>query len=354
MEQKTLIRGRGAQYNTPNRFLTHRYGTFHTEGIDEPREVDHRTQLLFDRPKTIVNHVDSPDIGPAYSMNPYQGCEHGCIYCYARNSHEFWGYSAGTDFEQKIIVKENAPELLEKFFQNFRGQVKPVMLSGNTDCYQPAERRLGITRKLLQLFLKHRYPVSIITKNSLILRDLDVIEALNRHHLVRVNISITSMDEGLRRKLEPRTATCTRRLEVVRALSEKGIPVNVMAAPVIPGLNDHELPEILKQAAQHGAASAAYTMVRLNGSIQYIFEDWIRTALPEKADKVLNQIREVHGGKLTDSRWATRMRGEGKMAEHVRRLFEVARRQYFGDREPQPLNCSLFRNLKNGQFGLFE
>jgi DNA repair photolyase len=347
------IKGRGAQIISDNPYLKNSYVTEHIEGLDEPMLSNSKTQLFYESPKKIVNKIDSPDLGLMYSLNPYQGCEHGCIYCYARNSHQYWGFSAGLDFERKIIVKENAPALLEKAFNNPNWEPSPIMLSGNTDCYQPIERKLKITRKLLEVYLKFKHPVSIITKNSLILRDLDLLQELSAMNLVHVNISITSLDESLRQKLEPRTASSNNRLKVVETLSAKGIPVNIMVAPVIPALNSHEIPEIIKAAAERGALSAAYTIVRLNGSIKDIFTDWIKKNFPERANKVLHQIADCHGGKLNDSRFGTRMRGEGFIAESIKNLFATARHKYMGNREMTDLNISAFTRPGNGQLTLF-
>jgi DNA repair photolyase len=347
------IKGRGAQIISDNPYLKNSYVTEHVEGLDEPMLSNSKTELFYETPKKIVNKIDSPDLGLMYSLNPYQGCEHGCIYCYARNSHQYWGFSAGLDFERKIIVKENAPELLEKTFNNPNWVPYPIMLSGNTDCYQPIERKLKITRKLLEVYLKFKHPVSIITKNSLILRDLDLLQELSAMNLVHVNISITSLDESLRQKLEPRTASSNNRLKVVETLSAKGIPVNIMVAPVIPALNSHEIPEIIKTAADRGALSAAYTIVRLNGSIKDIFTDWIKKSFPERANKVLHQIADCHGGKLNDSRFGKRMRGEGNIAESIKNLFATARHKYMGDRKMNGLNISAFSRPGNGQLTLF-
>lgn len=347
------FKGRGAQGNSHNPFSKTAYVSDHIEGLDEPMLSNSKTEFLPENAKKIVNKVESEDLGLLYSMNPYQGCEHGCIYCYARNSHQYWGFSAGLDFERKIIVKQNAPFLLEKFFNNPRYKPEVIMFSGNTDCYQPVERTKMITRKMLEVLLKFRNPVSMITKNSLILRDLDLLSELNSMDLVQVSISITSLNEDLRQKLEPRTATSLNRLKVVEKLSEKGIPVNIMVAPIIPALNNHEIPEIIKAAADHGASSAAYTIVRLNGSIAEIFEDWVKKSFPDRAEKVLNQIKDCHGGTLNDSRWGTRMRGEGNIAEMIRNVFQVARNKYMGDRELKELRRDIFKRPGNGQLTLF-
>src|SRR5690606_469652 len=311
MEQEEYFKGRGAQIKTENKFLKNQYVTEHIEGLDEPLLTAPETQVFYEQPKKIVNKVTSPDLGLGYSLNPYQGCEHGCIYCYARNTHEYWGYSAGLDFESKIIIKENAPQVLIKQLESKNWDPKPIMLAGNTDCYQPLEAKKQLTRKILEVLLRYKHPVSIITKNALILRDLDLLKQLNALDLVHVNISITTLNEELRRKLEPRTVSGKKRLEVVKQLTEAGIPVNVMLAPIIPALNSSEIPELMLAAAAAGASSAAYTIVRLNGAVGRIFEDWLRKAYPDRADKVLYQTAHCHGGNLNDSRYGTRMLGEG-------------------------------------------
>jgi DNA repair photolyase len=288
-----------------------------------------------------------------YSINPYQGCEHGCIYCYARNSHEYYGFSAGLDFERKIIIKRNAPELLEQYFNKKNYKPVCIMLSGNTDCYQPVERRLEITRKLLEMFLHYKNPVSIITKNNLILRDLDILTELASMNLVHVNVSITSLNEQLRQKLEPRTVTATGRLAVVQKLAEKSIPVRVMAAPIIPGLNSNEVPNIIKAAADRGALAAGFTIVRLNGSIAEIFSDWIHKAFPDRAEKVLNMIRECHDGKLNDSDFGRRMSGEGKVAESIHQMFRMACNRFMGGRVMPEYDYTLFVPKKGKQTSLF-
>lgn len=347
------LKGRGSQLNTANPYLQNKYVAEHIEGLDEELLTNEKTEYFRDNPKKIINKVDSPDIGLAYSMNPYQGCEHGCIYCYARNTHQYWGFSAGLDFERKIIVKENAPGLLEKTFQKPNYKPEVIMFSGNTDCYQPVERKLKITRRMLEILLKYRHPVSMITKNSLILRDADILSEMAKLNLVNVSISITSLDEKLRSKIEPRTAAAAKRLEVVKQLSTIGIPVNVMVAPIIPSLNSHEVPAIIKAAAENGALSAGYTIVRLNGAIGEIFTDWIHKNFPDRAEKVLHQVADCHGGNLNDSRFGTRMRGEGKIAESIRNLFYSARKKYMGDKKLPELNFDLFVRTEKGQLSLF-
>lgn len=353
INQETF-KGRGAQLNTANPYLRQTYVTEHIEGLDEPLLSNSKTEFYHESPKKIVNKVNSPDIGLMYSMNPYQGCEHGCIYCYARNSHQYWGFSAGLDFERKIIIKENAPELLEQFLKKYKGIPQPIMLSGNTDCYQPIERKLEITRRMLKVLLKYRYPVSIITKNSLIIRDIDILKEMTKASLVHVSVSITTLDKELQQKLEPRTTSASKRLNVVKVLSDENIPVNVMVAPIIPGLNNHEIPEIIHQASEHGACSAGYTIVRLNGAVKDIFEDWIKKTFPARAEKVLHQIAACHGGQLNDSRFGIRIRGEGKIAESIGNLFKIARKKYMNEKTMKPLNLRAFRKPVEGQLSLFE
>ncbi len=349
------FKGRGAQINPNTRFQQSHYVQEHIEALDEPFLQKEKTDIIFTYPKTIINKVESTDIGAAYSLNPYQGCEHGCIYCYARNSHEFWGYSAGLDFERKIIVKKNAIELLEKQFSQKNWKPKPIMLSGNTDCYQPIEREFELTRKVLQTCLKYKHPVSVITKNALITRDLDVLTELAEQNLVHVMVSITGTDEKVRQLLEPRTATYKNRMAVLEALSKHNIPCGVMVAPIIPGINNHEIPSVIEQAANAGATTAGITIVRLNGTVAQLFKDWLEKNFPDRAEKVWNQISECHGGKVNDSRPGTRMRGEGKMAESIMQLFKLSKTKFMPEAgSRKELNCDAF-NYKAGdvQLSLF-
>ena len=347
------FKGRGSQINTHNKFLKNKYVPAHIEGLDGPMLENTATQFFIENPKKIVSGSNSPDLSHMYSINPYQGCEHGCIYCYARNTHEYYGFSAGLDFERKIITKPNAPELLEQYFNKKNYGPVCILLSGNTDCYQPVERKLKITRALLQVFLKYRNPVSIITKNNVILRDLDIITELANMNLVHVNVSLTSLDEQLRQKLEPRTVTATGRLAVIEKLSQAGVPVRVMAAPIIPGLNSNEIPNIIKAAADRGALSAGFTIVRLNGSIAEIFTDWINKAFPDRADKVLNAIKACHDGNLNDSNFGRRMSGDGPVAESIHQLFKMACNKFLADREMPGFDYSLFVPKGGRQASLF-
>jgi DNA repair photolyase len=321
--QSDYLKGRGAQLNPHNHFLKNDYVREHAEGIDDWEVTDHKTSFIFGHAKSIVNKVDSPDVGMAYSLNPYQGCEHGCTYCYARNAHEYWGFSAGLDFERKIIVKKDAPELFRKFLAKKGWDASIISLSGNTDCYQPAERKFRITRQLLQIALEHRQPIGMITKNSLVLRDVDLLKEMAEQNLCMVYVSINSLNEDLRLKMEPRTTTAKQRLKVVEELTKAGIPVGVMVAPLIPGLSDHEVPAILKAVAERGALKAGYTIVRLNGAISGIFKDWLEKNYPDRADKVWHSIQSCHAGQVNDSRFGSRMAGDGNIAQMIRDTFAL-------------------------------
>ncbi|MFN7793525.1 MAG: PA0069 family radical SAM protein [Cyclobacteriaceae bacterium] len=345
------FKGRGSQIKSGNKFLKAQYVTDHIEGLDEPLLENPKTQIFQETPKKILNRVDSPDLGFGYSMNPYQGCEHGCVYCYARNTHEYYGFSAGLDFESKIIVKKNAARLLEQELLKPSWNAVPIMLSGNTDCYQPQEKKFEITRSLLKVLAQYRHPVSIISKNSLVLRDLDVLQDLASDNLVHVYISITTLDEELRRTLEPRTASSIKRLKTVEALAKANVPVGIMNAPIIPGLNHHEIPAILKAASEHGALNAGMTIVRLNGSISILFEDWLRKNFPDRFDKVWNQICSLHDGNVNDSQFGRRMRGEGNIADAIHQLFRSSKKKYFAGKTMPVYDLTKFR--KGGMMSLF-
>lgn len=353
IENKNYFTGRGTQINTHNRFLKTKYVAEHIEGLDEEFLSHTATEFIEETPKKVISVNDSPDIPFRYSVNPYQGCEHGCVYCYARNAHEYWGYGAGLDFERKILVKKTAPQILERQLSAKNYAPDVIMLSGNTDCYQPIERKLKLTRSILQILADYKHPVGIITKNSLILRDMDILKRLAENQLVSVAITINSLREELRRKMEPRTTTAQSRLQVIRQLSDAGIPVRLMCAPIIPGLNSDEIPELIKSAANHGASGASFTIVRLNGAIETLFKDWIYKAYPDRADKVLNQIAACHGGKLNDSRWGNRMRGDGHVANTIHQLFRVSLKQYMPNYEPMTLRTDLFTPKRGRQLELF-
>lgn len=289
-----------------------------------------------------------------YSANPYQGCEHGCAYCFARPTHEFWGYSAGTDFERKIMVKKNAPELLEKFFQKRNYVPKTLVLSGNTDCYQPAERRFELTRQMLQVCLRYRHPVSLITKNALVLRDLDILTRLTEKNLVTVNFSIPTLNEALRRAMEPRTSTAAKKLQAIETLSSNGIPVGVMIAPVIPGLTADEILGIQKNVAEAGAVKIGYSLVRLNDTVEPVFIAWLENHFPERAQKVLNLIRSMRGGNLGEKRMFERYKGEGNIAELIHNTFALGKRKYFADKNPVVLSTAAFTGSPVQQLRLFD
>ncbi|NNC82950.1 MAG: PA0069 family radical SAM protein [Flavobacteriales bacterium] len=348
-EHEKYLKGQGAQKQIHNRFERQSYVTEHWEGIDEVDEGPEKTSFIEVHPKTIITPNSSPDVPFDLSINPYQGCEHGCVYCYARNSHQYWGYGPGRDFERAILVKKNAATLLEKTFRKKSYRPELIVISGNTDCYQPIERKLGLTRQLLQVFQRYQHPVGLITKNSMIQRDIDILAAMAEKDLVRVTISITSLKEETRRKLEPRTASVSQRLKTVRRLSDAGIPVNVNLAPIIPAINSDEVFDIVQAAADHGAVSANYIMVRLNGAIGEIFSDWVHKAYPERAEKVLHLIREVHEGGLNSSEWKTRMRGTGTYADQIHRIFDIARQKFLPKKEPTEMDYSRFSVPDRGQ-----
>ncbi|MDF1695158.1 MAG: PA0069 family radical SAM protein [Saprospiraceae bacterium] len=350
---RDVISGRGAQINPNNPFENRVKSTDIDEvWIDNELPVT-KTRIVDTFPKTIVNKVMSPDTGMEYSLNPYQGCEHGCVYCYARTTHTYWGYSSGTDFETTILAKKNAAELLEKKITSKRWKVHPIMLSGNTDCYQPVERKLQLTRQLLEVFLQYKHPVGIVTKNTLILRDLDLLKKLNRYNLVSVAISINTLDDKLRRKLEPRASSISKRLDLIKRLTSAGIPVTVLAAPIIPGLNDHDIFNLVKKVASLGARRITHIVLRLNGDLPEIFSDWLDKSYPDRAKKVLNKVAEMHNGKLGSSVYGERMRGTGIIADMIDQQFKMAKRMYLLDNPPFQYNTSVFDRDKSPQLKLF-
>jgi len=337
------LQGRGAQFNTKNRFLKNELTREHSEGIDDWEESNVPTVYMEQESKTIVNKVESKDVGMGYSMNPYAGCEHGCIYCYARNVHEYWGYSAGLDFERKIIVKKNAPQLLRKFLMHPKWDATPIMLSGNTDCYQPAEQKYRLTRGLLEVCNEFNQPVGILTKNSWILKDKDVLQEMAKKKIVSAMVSITSFNEDLRRTMEPRTTTAKQKLKVINELSTAGVRMGIMMGPMIPGLNEQEMQRIMKAAADNGATFTAYTFIRLNGAIKLLFHDWLYKNFPDRADKVWHLIEQSHDGKVNDTRWGVRMRGEGNIAELVAQQYKKYGKLYRMNAEEWSLDTTIFR-----------
>jgi DNA repair photolyase len=350
------IHGRSASWNPANRFekLHVDLGDVDVVQVDPMDEEKPRRQTQFfrDGTKTIIARNNSPDVGFETSLNPYRGCEHGCIYCFARPTHEYLGLSAGLDFESKIMVKIDAPKLLEAELSSPKWQPQVLVMSGVTDPYQPIERKLRITRGCLEVLAKFRNPVAIITKNRLVTRDIDLLGELAGYGAAAVNVSVTSLDPSVQRVLEPRTSSPAARLETVAALRAAGIPVGVMVAPIIPGLTDHEVPKIVEACARAGAQFAGYTIVRLPWAIAPLFEHWLDEHFPEKKEKVLNRIRHIRGGaKLNDARWGTRIRGEGILAEQIRSMFEVACRRAGLGARPQ-LSASAFRRSRE-QLDLF-
>ena len=349
-EPRRSIVGRGAARNPKNRFERIEVEPDETEG-DEPRP---ETVYLRDHSRSIIARNDSPDIGFDASINPYRGCSHGCVYCYARPTHEYLGLSAGLDFESRILVKQDAPELLRKELLSSRWNPQVLSMSGVTDPYQPVERRLRITRRCLGVLAEFRNPVVIVTKNYLVTRDMDLLSELASHDAAAVAFSLTTLKDDLRRILEPRTSRPTRRLAAVEKLAAGGIPVGVMTAPVIPGLNDHELPDLLSAAAEAGATFAAYVPVRLPYAVAPLFEDWLARHFPERKDKVLNRIRSMRGGELNDASFGSRMRGEGLFAQHIAQLFSIScRRAGMGEGRFPKLSTAAFRGGGGAQPDLF-
>jgi len=354
--ENLILSHRGAADNPANRFeKIHLEPDADWNPDDEigGRPPGPKTQFFKDHSQTVIARNDSPDVGFQASLNPYRGCEHGCIYCYARPFHEYLGFSAGLDFESKIMVKEDAPELLREELSSPKWQPQVIFLSGVTDCYQPVERKLKLTRRCLEVLAEFRNSVFIVTKNQLVTRDIDLLAELARHRAVSVWLSITTLDSDLRNVMEPRTSPPAARLAAVRELAAAGIPVGVNVAPIIPGLTDHETPAILKAAAEAGATSAGYTVVRLPHAVAPLFENWLQTHFPDRKEKVLNRLRAMHDGKLYDSRWGKRFGGEGIFAEQISRMFQVARRKAgISDVEPE-LSTAAFRRPAGAQLSLF-
>jgi DNA repair photolyase len=344
--------GRGAADNPPNRF----------EKIDlEPDEDWNpeedplpRTVFLKDHSSTIITYNNSPDVGFEASINPYRGCEHGCIYCYARPTHEYLGFSAGLDFETKIMVKQDAPGLLREELSSPRWTPRVIAMSGVTDCYQPVERRLKLTRGCLEVLSEFRNPVVIITKNNLVTRDIDLLAALAASQAAAVFISVTTLDVELKKLMEPRTSPPAARLAAIRALSEAGIPAGVLVAPVLPGLTDHELPSIIAAAVDAGARFAGYVTLRLPYAVAPLFEAWLTRHLPARKDKVLNRIRALRDGKLNNSEFGSRMRGQGIFADQIEALFDVACRKAGVAGKSPTLSTAAFRSPGVKQLSLFQ
>ena len=344
------IRGRGAADNPPNRFDRIEIQP-DGEMLDQEAPILPETVYLKDTARTIIAANDSPDVGFTHSINPYRGCSHGCIYCYARPTHEYFGLSAGLDFETKIFVKEDAPQLLRKELSSPNWQPTTLSLSGVTDCYQPVERQLALTRKCLEVLLEFRNPAGVITKNHLVTRDIDLLAQLASLSAAVVMVSVTTLDPELSARMEPRTSAPARRLAAIEAIARAGIPAGVMVAPVIPGLTDHEMPSILKAAAEAGAMTCGYVPVRLPFAVAPLFEQWLSRHYPDRKDKVLNRIRDLRGGKLNDSNFHSRMRGQGVFADQIASMFQLARRKAGLDKPFPKLSTEAFR--AGGQLTLF-
>lgn len=350
MDEPGLVRGRGAADNPPNRFESLQLER--DEDWNPEEDPSPKTQFLRDLSQSIISYNDGPDISFRASINAYRGCEHGCSYCYARPTHEYLGFSAGLDFESRIMVKENAPELLRRELSGRNWKPQLLAMSGVTDCYQPIERRLQLTRRCLTVLAEFLNPVCIITKNFLVTRDLDLLRELAAHQAVMVHLSLTSLDRDLARMLEPRASLPNQRLAAIEALSKAGIPVGVLVAPVIPALNDHEVPAVLAAAKAAGAGWAGTEVLRLPLTVAPVFQQWLERHVPEKKDKILNRIRSIRGGKLNDPRFGSRMRGEGVFAEQISQMFYVARRKAGLAEEAPELSTAAFRRPEGAQLRL--
>jgi DNA repair photolyase len=346
------FRGRGTSLNPKNRFDRLAYEV--DEDLPDEERPAPRTELLRDVSRSIIATNDSPDVGFDASINPYRGCVHGCVYCFARPTHEYLGFSSGLDFETKILVKEDAPELLQKELSSPRWRPRVLALSGVTDAYQPIERRLGITRRCLEVLAEFRNPVMVVTKNHLVTRDVDLLAGLARHEAAAVFLSVTSLRQDVQRIMEPRTSSPARRLDAIRMLSGAGVPTGVLVAPVVPGLTDHEVPAIVEAIAKAGARFAGYVPLRLPFALKEIFERWLEDHFPERKEKVLNRVRSLRGGKLNDPRFGTRLRGEGAYADEIRQLFDLACRQAGIGERAAPLSTAAFRRAAAGQGELFD
>ena len=345
-QSRAAIHGRGASWSPANRFEKLHVDLNDVDVVDVELETEERlqrrTQYFRDETKSVITRNNSPDVGFETSLNPYRGCEHGCIYCYARPTHEYLGFSAGLDFESKIMVKTNAPDLLRGELESPRWRPQTLVMSGVTDPYQPVERKLCITRRCLEVLAKFRNPVAIITKNRLVARDIDLLRDLVAHSAAAVNISVTSLDPNLQRVLEPRTSSPQARLDAIRQLRSAGIPTGVMVAPIIPGLTDHEVPRIVDACAKAGAQFAAYTIVRLPWAVASLFEHWLEEHFPDRKEKVLGRIRHLRGDRLNSSQWHRRMTGEGIFAEQIALMFAVSCRRNGMCARPK-LSCASFQ-----------
>lgn len=345
------IKGRGAPENPPNRF--ERLHVERDPDSEEPDGPAPATQFYFDRTKSLISTNDSPDLGFSASFNPYRGCEHGCVYCYARPGHEYLGLSAGLDFETKIFVKMEAPRLLREELSSRSWKPQVMMVSGVTDCYQPVERRLQLTRQCLEVLAEFRNPIGIVTKNELVTRDIDLLQELHRFQCVGVSVSLTTLREEIQQTMEPRTSIPKARLRAIETLAKAGIPVGMLVAPIIPGLTDYEIPAILQAGRNAGAAWAGYTLVRLPHGVGPLFEKWLEAHFPDAKEKVIGRIREVRGGKLNDPRFGSRMEGEGPYAKELSDLFQLVRRKAGYPEYVAPLSTANFKRGSGPQMEFF-
>ncbi|MDB5443236.1 MAG: nitrogenase cofactor biosynthesis protein NifB [Phenylobacterium sp.] len=338
------IRGRGARTNRSGRFEAEAREAF-DDGwtLDDEVPTTITTSVSAEKAKVIITRNDSPDVGFSASINPYRGCEHGCIYCYARPAHAYMGLSPGLDFESKLFFKPEAARLLERELSNPRYVPEFIHIGGNTDPYQPQERKLRVTRQVIEVLDRFNHPFSVISKSGLILRDLDILSSMSERNLVRVAISITTLDRKLARSMEPRAATPEKRLDAVKRLADAGVPVVVMFAPAIPGLNDHEMEAVLERSAAAGARGAGYVALRLPLEIKDLFQEWLATDHPDRAARVMSLIRQIRGGKDYDSQWGKRMKGEGPIAALMSRRFAAAKKRYGLDVRLEPLDLTKFR-----------
>jgi DNA repair photolyase len=347
------FKGRGTNYHPDNSYEKNTRVLEHIEGIDLPEyEENPATKFIHVETKSALSINNSPDLPLNYSVNPYQGCEHGCIYCYARNSHQYWGYDSGLGFETNILVKTDIVKQLKSKFDKKNYKPQTIMLSGNTDCYQPAENKFQLTRQILKLCLEYKHPVSVITKNSLIERDMDVLQALAEKKLVHVYFSINHLDNDLKLLLEPRTAVAKKKIGLIKKFSQKNIPCGTMVAPIIPGINTEVIPQIIKMVAEAGALKIGYTVVRLNGQVSELFKAWLDRHFPDKSSKVMHQIEALHGGKSNDTEWGRRLKGDGVLAETISNLVQLSIKKYLpaGSKMPD-YDFSKFNN--NDQLKLF-
>lgn len=353
MANQLPLHGRGATGNPANRFEMISFEPDHDYDHEHDHDKDLNTIFLKDASRSIISYNESPDVGFGASINVYRGCEHGCIYCYARPTHEYLGFSAGLDFETKILVKEDAPELLRQKLSSSNWKAQALAMSGVTDPYQPVERRLQLTRRCLEVLMEFRNPVCIITKNYLVTRDLDLLKELARHQAAAVILSVTTLNGDLARNMEPRTSQPGRRLAAIEALAQSGVQTGVLIAPIIPALNDHEIPSIIAAAVKAGAQYASYTILRLPHGVKNLFEQWLTQHFPDRKEKVLNRIRTIRGGKLNDPRYGSRMRGEGIFAEQIEAMFSVAcRTAGIMNRRPN-LSTAAFKRPAGPQLSFF-